>query len=592
VLVTHYFLYSRRQRRREEDSRRTVGNYRTTVETLKLEKQALLELQQGGEGTRKNIIASSQKALAKAAQLVADGADMRKREARTVMDKIDHQIYRHLSTRLESLLPPPAAAIEVAAIKGELLTSKVVSKAAQSLSAISKSFGSSIRPPIPAEAFTEEYTLIKLSDEAKTEIAVMFHQTEFALDIAGISSHLLRFLAAGQWPDLLSSDASTELGSLLGHSLAELDNAMGHVLVSLKEEGSLTPEQSNIERLRQAARNTIQHLESDLEREDGSLVPTDWVPPGLELMKDISISKFSCMGAAAALSSVVHSSDATVPAPLAQLYSKVEQCSAQASSVGLRMANLDVKNSKLIAELDELASAIKKDSSTLLQNVKDVILAEGDVKSCETSVEATLRSLAKIAAMLRSAHLQQNEEGSHHAFSPEADDTWDRLSGIARALRTIDGDVEDVNYLFRARQVEHHMATAVENEPKLEVAEIKIVTLEKVRLLGFSVIFPVSYRSNTTFFYFAEPCFPLKGDRHAECSPLRTRKSAREIKRNECRKRPGSRLQVIEGVQQSQRRKPSGKWHMVPCMSRFLLNLTFLLLLFSCWRPWMCYSGR
>jgi hypothetical protein len=44
---------------------------------LKQEKRALLELQQDGEGEKSDAIAASQKALSKAAQWVADAANVR-----------------------------------------------------------------------------------------------------------------------------------------------------------------------------------------------------------------------------------------------------------------------------------------------------------------------------------------------------------------------------------------------------------------------------------------------------------------------------------------------------------------------------------
>ena len=88
------------------------------VETLKQEKKALLELHQGGEGEKSEMVSASQKALARAAQLVQDAAEMRKREAQAAVDRIDSQVRMHLSERLESLLPPTVASAEIASIKG------------------------------------------------------------------------------------------------------------------------------------------------------------------------------------------------------------------------------------------------------------------------------------------------------------------------------------------------------------------------------------------------------------------------------------------------------------------------------------------
>jgi dynactin 1 len=461
--------------------RRTIANYRTTVETLKMEKQTLIDLQEGGEGKQKSLIASSQKALAKAAQMVADAAALRKREAKAVMDKIDQQIYRQLSTRLETLLPHSAVGAEVAAIKGELLTAKVVSKASQSLAAITTSFTRSIRPPIPSEQKTA-IGIVAVSDQVKAEVATMFHQTEYALDIVNVSSGLIRYLAAGQWPDLLSPEVSSELGALLSHSMLDLDLVLGNVLQSMKEEGALIAEQSNIERLRQATKNTFHQLETDLDREEGPLVPTDWNPPGLNLLKEVSLSKFSCMGAAAMLSSVINAEDSTEAASLNEIYNKVEQCGVQASSACLRFSNMNITGESMVSNFANLVSSVTKDSSLLLQSVQEVIIAGGDVNTCEAAVDSALRSLTQLSAALRAANLNPTEEGSFHPLSPEADDVWDRLSALFKTVREIDGDGEDVNYLIRSRQIESSLTTAVENEPKLHNAESKIANLEKVRL--------------------------------------------------------------------------------------------------------------
>lgn len=488
--VSHSLSYFCRQRRREEDFRRTVGNYRTTVETLKLEKQSLLEIQAGGEGEKHNLIASSQKALAKAAQLVADAAATRKREALAVMDKIDNQTYHHLSARLEMLLPQQSVHVEVAAIKGELLTAKVVSKASQALAAISKSFGDSqlVRPPLPSEQSVgpADFSTFSLPDDTKTDLVAIFHQTEFAQDIANIASNMMRFLVAGQWPDLLPSNVSTELGTLLGHSMAELDSALGTVLTSLKEEGILTPEQSNIDRLRQASRSTLQSLESDLGREDGPIVPPDWNPPGLTVLKEVSVAKFSCKGATAALSVASHALEEKSPVPLNSLYNKLEQCSSQVSALSVRLANVDVKAHDLVTELEPSSEAIRTESSKLLQMVKDLIL--GDLKDadvCEKQVESVLQHVGKISAILRAASVSASEGEKHHAFSPELSDPWQRVSEVASLMRAIDGDIDDVNYLSRSRQLEQLLSRAVENEPKLEAAESKIATLEKVSFFFF-----------------------------------------------------------------------------------------------------------
>lgn len=496
------FLYNEclcvyRQRRREEDFRRTVSNYKTTVETLKQEKAALLEMQQGGEGEKSHLIASSQKALAKAAQLVKDAAEMRKREAQAVLDRIERDTFCHWSTRLESMLPQVVASAELSAMKGELLAAKIIGKASKTLQGIFVSFSKTIRPSLPAlseetEAAAEgSLSDMKISDEAQQKIATMFHQTEFACEIIDISSCLIRLLSAGQWPDLLSPEASTELGSILGHSLPELDNSLGFVLKSLKEEGALTVDQSNIGSLRLSVQNTMQMLRSDIEREDDTLLPSNWNPPGMQLLHDASLSKFNCHGAASALCVVMddqlESSCSRIV--LGNIYSKVEACSQQSANAFLRVANLDLRNEPLVERLTASFFTLAEKSKRLLDSIHNVTLGgTTNVQICGSEADKLLRELAGLTAFMRSENMNPTEDERCHPLCPEVDDAWDGIVSVVRVIRSIDSDADDINCLLRAESLERRLAEAVENEPKLTLANSKIVDLEKVCTLVLRVV--------------------------------------------------------------------------------------------------------
>ena len=470
------------QRRREEDFRRTIGNYRTTVELLKQEKQALLELQQGGEANQSHMITSSQKALARAAQLVSDAAEMRKREAQFTFDGIDYQVYKNLSVRLEQIIPPSLAAAELAAMKGELVTSKVVGIASKALEGIVQSFNKVIKPALPVErAPSLESPALNLSDDAKQDAATMFHQAEYGHVLVEVSADLRRLLAAGQWPDLLTTDVSIELGSILGHSVSDLDSRIGVVLKYLKEEGVLTPEQSNIESLKQSIQSTMQRLQSDIEREDAILVPPHWKPPGWKLLKDMSTARFHCLGTTAALSSILNQPEfaENPPEALVQLYNRVEQASSQATNACLRLANMDVLNSQLVNELTEAASVWQSNSSDMLKAMHAYVLSEGASTSCETAAAKTLKDLAKLLSIMRGAQLNPSENNEVHALSPEDSDCWKRLTDLVRTIRAVDGDPEDVNHVVRVRELERQLEQAIANEPKLEHAESRVAQLEK-----------------------------------------------------------------------------------------------------------------
>lgn len=414
---------------------------------------------------------------------MSDAAAMRKRDAEAVMNQIDYEVNRHLSRRLESLLPQGVVAPEVSAMKGELMVAKTIGKASKSLEGIAMSFSETIRPGLAeideADAASAPSTL-QLSDNTKQEAATMLHQTEFAHLVVEASSDLLRFLSAGQWPDVLTHENSMELGSMLGHSISDLEGALSFALKSMKEEGVLTPEQSSIGSLKQTIETTMQNLRADIEREDGTLLPSSWNPPGWQLLKDASIAKFTCMGAAASLSLVVNEvGSSSTPPGLVTLYNRLEQAAAQAVNVCLRLSNLDVNDDTLVGELSSAAADWKEKAAGALSAIQNLLRGEGDMQSCVAITDDCVKDVLRLSSVLRSANLAPNEDETFHALSPETTDVWDRVSSLSRHVRAIDGDEEDVNYLLRARAIEYQLGEAVENEPKLALATAKVASLEK-----------------------------------------------------------------------------------------------------------------
>ncbi len=496
-------MFHYRQRRREEDFQRAVSNYRATVETLKQEKKALLELQEGGEGEKSDLVSASQKALARAAQLVQDAAEMRKREAQAAIDRIDSQVRLHLSERLESMLPPSVASAEVASIKGELLLSKVVGKASLSLDGIARSFSKTIRARAwewrseKADEIDEEFITepLMLTDEQQQTAATMIHQSEVAHVAIDVSGDLLWLLSAGQWPEIIGPDASAELGAIMGHSMNDLDMVLGNVLNTLKEEGVLSPHQSNIGAFRQTVVTTMQSLRSHIEHDGESLVPMHWKPPALRLFRDASRAKYSSLGCFAAVASVlnygesmktpemVEKSKALVFA-LKRLLRKLDKASAEASKSCLRLATLDVQDENIVADISGVADRWRAASDDLLGNIFSMMSSEEGITpdhlhGCEAAADEVLRLVSQFAAVLRTANLNLTEDHRFHPFSPEVADVWEGVTLLARSIRAKDGDVEDVNYLIRARAIEQSLEQAVEKEPKLALANAKVASLEK-----------------------------------------------------------------------------------------------------------------
>jgi len=479
------------QRKREEDFSRTVGNYRSTVETLKKEKEALMEIQQGGEGEKSNLLASSQKALARAAQLVSDAADTRKREAIAALDKIEGQAQKHLSERLEKMLPKGIAASELAAVKGELLVSKIAGLAAGSLDGIASSFHNNMRGVVldteASSGADEGGAPIVLSDESKQDVANMIHQSECAHVLVGTGSDAIRLLAAGQWPDLMSEQASAELGGLIGLTMPEVEVMLRALLKSLKEEGVIDTHQSHVDALRQVAKNVKHEFESDLYNRTGKAsLPKDWKPPGMELFEHATDVKFSSLGAASAVAVACRNETSTgaVGFQLKRLLGKLDSLSSEANQVCLRLASLNLQNTSDISTLSAGTGNLRAACDEVLESVRKALL-EGDgismdeLKATDVTVEAAAKLMSQVSSVLRAAKLNTQENGMFHPLSPEAQDSWYSLSRLATKVRAIDGDSEDTNFLMRARSIEHRMADAVANEPKLSLANSKVSSLEK-----------------------------------------------------------------------------------------------------------------
>ena len=68
----------------------------------------------------------------------------------------------------------------------------------------------------------------------------------------------MRCLVAGQWPDLVSPEASSELGSILGHRIVELSPALSALFLLLKHEGVLSVEQTKFGDLKLIVQNSLE----------------------------------------------------------------------------------------------------------------------------------------------------------------------------------------------------------------------------------------------------------------------------------------------------------------------------------------------
>ncbi|KAL9189707.1 hypothetical protein ACHAXT_009382 [Thalassiosira profunda] len=483
----------RMQRRREEDFQRYVSEFRTSVSTLKQEKAALLALTEDDSGEKSQLLATSRKALAQAAQLATDAAEARKISAEAAFQTIAARSAAHLSRRLESLLPAGAASAEIAAVKGEMGLARVADKAAASLSAVEDVFSKAIEggsSGISEFDTLEEGGEMVISDARRQQIATMTHQAGFASMAIEAGTDALRLMAAGQWPDLLSQEVSTDLGGAAAHSVADLDLALSEQLQLLKSEGTLSPLRSSLADLDQSVRNTRLALFGATDEGGKAVIPDDWKPPGWEALKFLSLGRFSCLGATAVLSSAVGAVEGAedepppaTPPNFADVLSKAKQSCASILDVCKMLAGLRLDDDETLSSLNELSLQYRECSLALLDCVKTAFevpsITSEDVANCAVPLENVNSAVRQLAALLRNADLGEQESSSHHFLSPEFGDAWGGVTEIVSQVRSVDGDPEDVNYLMRSRSVESQLAEAVENEPKLVIASAKITSLEK-----------------------------------------------------------------------------------------------------------------
>lgn len=491
-------------------------------------------MQQGGEGEKSNLLASSQKALARAAQLVSDAADMRKREAQAALDKVEGLSQKYLAERLEKMLPKGVSSLEVSGIKGELLMSRIAGLASSSLDGIASSFDRNLRNvPLDDDVVvdpSQESDSLVLSDESKQDVANMLHQTECAQVLISTGVDAIKHLSTGQWPDLLSEQASTELGSSLGHTMNELEVVLRVLLKSLKEEGVIDTHQSSVDSLRQAASTAQLALQADLMASEIA-VPAEWTPPGMQLINHTTRAKFACLGAASAIAASCRNDSlvGVVGSQLRTFLKKLDRLSGEASKACSCLALLDVQKQGDVSTLSSNAELLQAACVGLLAGIREVVLESDSItldslKTCDDAAEAVVKLMSQFSSALRSVKLNAEDSGHFHPLSPESIDSWNCTSQLALQLRAVDGDEDDVNFLMRARAIEHRLSEAVDSEPKLLVANSKVNSLEKVRLCCLLIFYILSilfvFLTRNVRLSPAEPCHKIKRDRYAECPPF------------------------------------------------------------------------
>jgi len=478
-----------RQRRRELDFQRTVGNYRLTIETLQKERDVLISEIGGREGAQEGAILASQKALSQAAQSVADASLARKKEAEASFNLIDAQVKSHLAERLEDFLPESVASSEISAVKGELLLSKIAMKASLSLSSVYDKFErTKNHASIVLEATNSALEVpvkLSISRGLSQRIGVILHEAKFSHLAIEVSAECVRLLTAGQWPSLLSSDASVDLGTLVAHTVPLLDSSISEQLLLLKKEGCLSPHQSNLNILTQAL-STTQAAVKDTAKEDSSpLVPQTWSPPSLEASKSISTAKFYCRGTLAALSTIIideHDKTQTGALMLYSLVKKVETLCNEVSVASSTFSGVDLTDNAIVAAVTSMSRDICTASFDFFSAVEALCSSQeihsSQLPELDAKVFNTSTRLAKLSAFFRTNQIEADGQSQTALLSPESTDPWVSVIEAATKVQRARGE-SDLNYAVRGRLLEEQLSIAVENDAKLSIADAKIKSLEK-----------------------------------------------------------------------------------------------------------------
>jgi dynactin 1 len=248
--------------------------------------------------------------------------------------------------------------------------------------------------------------------------------------------------------------------------------------------------------LNQSAKNARLALFSATDENGSLVVPTEWKPPGWEALKNISLGRFACLGAAAVLSSAVspiedseNEPPPATPKHFADVVTKTKQGCSFMLDICKNLAGLQLNDTDKLNSLDELSCQYYSHSKDLYECISTTLDGESitieDVDKFSSLMDSVLSSAKQIAALVRKTGWSENDNIQHHYLSAEYEDSWGGITTVVSQARILDGDAEDVNYLMRARAIENLLEEAVQNEPKLVIANSKIASLEKVsRLYG------------------------------------------------------------------------------------------------------------
>jgi len=498
ILIANLEEGIKMMKRREQEYQRTMGNYRASMEKLQQEKNALLDLQKDGDGVKIHYLAASQKALSYAARLVNEVNKLRKRNAEALNEKIASQVNAYLSERLEVILSMAVTAPEITSIKGEMLIVSTALKVSLGLSIIGDLCNSDLSKgrdyvktlslkakadcDIPAKSIT-------VTESQLNTIQVAINHTKFMKLLIKSSSHIHRILVAGQWPGLLSVEASMDLASSIIPIISPLDSLISDHLKIFMEDGNLSIHRSNLSQLEKYVDSISSSSAMALNDSGLHVIPHHWNLLCLDLYREISFAKFLCLCSSSILNALLltdsdYLDEASEEYDMATSFftktmGQLDSICSEAIVMNQTLAALDVSYEAVINELFPLVRDWRVtclDMSESFESTfvrRDVDLA--DLVKVESSIHTVHKSITKVSSYVRSLNLPVESGVIIHHLSPENKDPW-------RSITTEIGKLfenDKLNHVKRAQTLKKQLHAFVENESKLSMAETKILQYEK-----------------------------------------------------------------------------------------------------------------
>lgn len=439
----------------------------------------------------------SQRALAQASQLASDQIAMRRKEADAAINKINALIAYQYSTRMDALLPKENfIAEEVAAIKGEVLLTKISAYATASLAALEESFRKTITSTDNMENSQNRSDPTKSSDtsiDVFQQIQTIIYQGKYSKAIIEASAHCIFMLWIGQWPELLSPAESRTLSSavLAARFSSKLDHLLCRQLRTLKEEGNISPYLD--------LSNSLTELEEYIGEINSFYLETNINPlPILEhktrwlIVKEVTALKFLFLALTAVISFILPSGgkngideelDPTI-SELCNVRSIVERILKEIERVDCRFIcpPFVAESSKLMATAKS-CQICGEEAQTLLLLFNQLSSMDSvsydSVKNLRASVEMIFNEFVTLSTTFNELNFSETRTAPFHPFSLEAESQWDFLMQVCGKFGKERDSVAPMTFQIRATDVEQRISNAISCEQKVSASETKVLQLEK-----------------------------------------------------------------------------------------------------------------